>query len=782
MMLIKKAIRAMWGNKRAYIACIWLLSVGVMFYVAMNITSTDVFTSRDTYYRDYRLADVFADVTAAGATAADRLVRIPGVADADVRRVEDCRVVLPGSDKIITLRVISYNPGAAAPINGASLSGAFRADNDLFVAQSFLDAHRLATGDSLDLLLGGRQVRFNIAGVASTPEYTYTIPSRAEFMPDPAKFNFAFALEKPLNNYFGTPNIYNSIGIMLDEGVKFDDVSDPIRDELRKYGLTNLYSQEEQPSAEVVDTELSAITSISSILPVVFFGLAAVILYLMLKRVVEQDRAQIGTLKAFGFGSAQIVWHYMFYGLSTGGLGALLGAVSGYMISGFLSGMMRMFFNLPEARSNIDMVPILATGLLAGIASGGLGAFMGAWRVIRLQPAEAMKPEAPRVTKHDPLHFLPGIRLMLTSMGSMAVRNITRAKFRSLFIVASIGASYATLVFFSSYPNMIDNMMLNQYTKSEVYDIKVTFRSPRDAFAAVDELRRLGGVRGAEALLEVPAQLLYNDNTAGATLSGISAGSTMYKIYDERKQNTCPLPTQGLLISESTAEKLGAGVGDKLTVRSPYLDEDIKLAVAGLMNKSIGGAYIEREALAAAMRLGGQATSVILEADDISYVKEALKEGSNIASIVDSAEAIEGFQLYLGMMRSMLSVYFFYGVAISFAIIYNTSTISYSERRREFATLKVLGMTVPEISSIQAFEYWTLTGFGILLGMPLTTMIKQALNSMIDMEAFVIPTYTFPREHLFGVLGVVLAVLISNRVSRRKIIKLDMVESLKDKE
>ena len=784
MILIKKAVRAMWSNKRAYIACMWLLSAGIMFYVAMNITSVDLVTSRDAYFHEYRLADIFVDVAAAGSSAVARLKRIPGVADAAVRHVEDCRVLIEDSDKIITLRIISIDPTAANPINGARLSGAFRADNDLFIAQSFLDAYGLTAGDSLDILLGGRQVRFNIAGNVSTPEYAYNIPSETEFFPDPSKFNIAYAAEKPLNNYLGTPNVYNSIGLELTKGYAFDDVSDSIRDELQKYGLMVLYKQADQPSTLFVNMEINAISSMSSIIPFVFCGIAVVILYLMLKRVVEQDRAQIGTLKAFGFSSAQIVLHYMFYGVSTGGAGALLGAGLGFLISGFMSNLMRMFFNLPEVRSTIDMLPIIITGLLGGLLSGGLGAFMGAFRVIRLQPAEAMKPEAPRVTKHDPLRVIPGIKYLLTSMGSMAVRNITRAKIRSLFVIMSISVSYGILAFFGSYPNMIDTMMMAQYTKSELYDLKVSFRSPRDAITAAEELRRIGGgsVRSAEALLEIPVQLSKNDRITGVSLTGIPADSRLYKIYDEKLKTTFPPPAGGLIIAESMAESLGARVGDKLAVSSPYLDEDIKLTVMGLATKAIGGVYIERDALADAFHMNGLSTSVIIKADNISYIKEKLKEGANIAAITDASEASAGFEIYMSMMNSMLAMYFIYGVAIAFAIIYNTSTIAFSERRREFATLRVLGMTVPEISSIQAFEYWILAFTGMLIGIPYASLIKRGINAMIDLETFTIPAYTQPQEYLLGFVGVVAAVFISNRVSRRKIERLDMVESLKEKE
>ena len=772
----------MWGNKRAYIACIWLLSAGVMLYVAMSITAADLRISRDSYFREYRLADVFADVRAAGASAVPRLKRLPGVADAAVRRVEDCRVILPDSDKIVTLRIISADPAKPGGINGAYLSGDFRTDADLFVAQSFLDAHGLAPGGWLDIAIGGKQARFNIAGTASTPEYAYAIPSPSDFMPDPGKFNIAFAAEKTLNAYLGAANTYNSVGVELAGGVRFEDAEASLRDELGKYGLKALYKRDDQPSTLYINMEIDSVSAMASVLPLAFCGMAVIILYLMLKRVVEQDRTQIGTLKAFGFSGAQIAGHYMIYGVATGCAGSLLGVGAGFAISNVMSEMMRMFFNIPAVSTAVDMIRILLAGMLIGLASGALGAFMGASRVLRMLPAVAMKPEAPRVTKRDPLRYIPGLKYLLTSMGSMAVRNIARAKFRSFFIVMSVCFSFGILAFIGSFPTIIDSMMLAQFTKSEVYDLKISFRSPGNAKAAVDSVRRYGGVREAEALLELPARLSKNGRAKGVTLTGIPSGSALYRIYDEKTRQTHPPPAGGLLLAESLAESLGASVGDKLAVSSPYLPEDVSLRVTGLVTKAMGGAFIERGALADAFRMQGLSTSVVIRADDVGFIKSALKEGKNIAAITDAEDAAAGLEIYTSMINSMLVTYFCFGVGVALAIIYNTSTISFSERRREFSTLRVLGMTVSEIASIQSFEYWTLTAFGIALGIPYTSVIMQSLNDMIKLETFALPSYVEPQAYLVGFAGVISAVFLSNRVSRRKIGRLNMVEPLKEME
>jgi putative ABC transport system permease protein len=116
------------------------------------------------------------------------------------------------------------------------------------------------------------------------------------------------------------------------------------------------------------------------------------------------------------------------------------------------------------------------------------------------------------------------------------------------------------------------------------------------------------------------------------------------------------------------------------------------------------------------------------------------------------------------------------------AIIYNVSTISLSERQREYATLRVMGMQVNEVSSIMNFEFWLLCFFGIALGFPLTILLKEMMANMIHVEMFTFPTYTPPLAYIIGIAGCVAAVKIANMSAAGRIRKLDMVEVLKERE
>jgi putative ABC transport system permease protein len=149
-------------------------------------------------------------------------------------------------------------------------------------------------------------------------------------------------------------------------------VKTSLEDALAPYGLEGLYEQEDQPSNAMLTQEINSLGSMASSVPMVFILMAIVILYIMLKRVIEQERSQIGTLKALGYSSGDVLLHYMSYGLLIGILGGLLGVAGGVAMAGGMTDMYLEFFYLPSLR--VDPKPsILITGLVIAVGSGAFG-------------------------------------------------------------------------------------------------------------------------------------------------------------------------------------------------------------------------------------------------------------------------------------------------------------------------------------------------------------------------------------------------------------------------
>jgi putative ABC transport system permease protein len=758
--------------------------MGVLVNIVTGICS-DVFQSaKENYYRDYRLADIFAKVNAIPASAIPDIERIEGIREVSGRYVYDARVVSDNTDKLITLRLISVDTGyEGTPLNDILITGnGFSGSFDIMADKAFQNAHGLKHGSAVRVVINRREYGLNICASADSPEYVYAVKTATEIMPNPETFGYAFIPTENIWAFSGQTGFYNDVCIELEDGVLYENVQSQLEDELKKYGLISIVRQKDQPSVAMVDMELNSIATISRVMPLIFMLMSAAVLYLMLKRIIEQERTQIGVLKAFGYGDGEIVWHYVSYGLITGAVGGILGCVYGAAVSVPYVEMFKSFFNLPTENTNIPPL-LLVRSLLFAVSSGILGGYFGARRSLKLDPAQAMRPEAPKLVKFNLLTRLPLLKLILSSGGNMAVRTIARNKVRSAVIVLGLVFSFALMAFMGSYNLMIDYMMINLFSKSQLYDAKINFTKPVDFENAVGEVYGINGVSLAEGIMEIPAEIKNKHLKTGAVVSGIEKGSTLYKIYDNEKAVYHSPPETGIILSDVMAKKINAKKGDTLLVSSPLLDKDTPVAVTEVCSQNLGqGIYMDLGALNNFFNLKKTASSVVVLTENVSEINAYADTAKNISNIEDKASLLKGYEDLLAPFDFLIYAMWIFSVIISFAIIFNTSAISLSERKREYATLRVLGMQVTEVGEIMAFEYWLLCGVGIVFGVPFNMLLKQLLAKFFAADSFTFPATTPLSAYFMAAAGCILAVYLSNRSAAMQIRKFEMAEVLKERD
>ena len=191
---------------------------------------------------------------------------------------------------------------------------------------------------------------------------------------------------------------------------------------------------------------------------------------------------------------------------------------------------------------------------------------------------------------------------------------------------------------------------------------------------------------------------------------------------------------------------------------------------------------MEIGALSALFHMPKTATSIILNTEDPGFLKEYLKNSTTVITVEDKAGMLQRLQDFMGMYSSMYFVMQVMSALVGFAIIYNTSTIALSERKREYATLRVIGLTVEEISGIMRFEYWVLGFFGVMLGVPFSRYLSMAMNAMMETSGFSMPSTIPLNAYVTGIVGSAAAILLAGWSAKKKIGQFDMVEVLKERD
>ncbi len=788
MVLFRKMRRDLLEQKGAYAACIVVIAIGLMMYSSMSIVMDNLTLSKDSFYNNQNFAEGFAEVQAMPYSQIERLRNIEGIQDIQGRLVKDVRVIMPDSEENVYLRLVSMDTQDRLLNDVLLEEGIPLEDNSLnmWLDNKFFEANALQLNNEINFVAEGKMQTFRVTGTGMSPEFIYALRTMTEIYPNPQTFGIGYIPLSVMKNLFQEKDAVNNIIFTLKPGTTFEEVKNYLEIELKPYGLKSLYPRKDQLSHVLLTQELDSLKAMAKSMPLIFLAVAAMILYIMLKRMIEQQRTQLGTLKAFGYTNREILFHYLSYALITGLVGGIIGGVSGTLLTGPFLSLYREFFNMPGLDPSFSPQYFMLSLLLAS-SFALLAGYQGCKKMLPLEPAEAIRPAAPPIGRNVFLEKAIFFWKMLTVQGKMAMRNMARNKVRTSFLFIGIMFSFSLLAFPWSFKALSDVLLFEQFEKIETYDVKIPLAYPLDQNKAERELSSFPGVNAVESMAEVPVTLKNSWHEKGVILLGLKSDSSLYHIVDSSGKSVSA-PDNGLLISQRLSDLLLADVGSTLTVESPFInesDDQKSLQVVGVIPQTLGiNAYMEISALQSFLGQGPLATSIILsvEEDSISLLSEKYNDSSVVNSIENRVSLLNQMREMMASYAGTIYIMFIFGIVIAFAIIYNSSIITVSERSRELASMMVLGMTPEEVLEVITFEQWFISIFAMLAGIPLTKLFMLGIGQAIASDMFSFnPEITFDTL-LIAFLITVASIIFAQRMAARKLKKLSLVEVLKSRE
>ncbi|TYP53254.1 ABC transporter permease [Thermosediminibacter litoriperuensis] len=787
-MLWQKMIRDLKENKGSYIACTVVIVMGLLVFTAFSTVVGSLRASQQKFYEEQNFADGFIKVQAIPQNEVKNLERIDGIKEIQGRLVKEVIVLKPGTRENVYLRLVSVDPGMANPVNGVLLIRGRPLDDDsmnVWIDNKFSEANNLDLNSKIEIIAGGKVRTLTVTGVGNSPEFVYTLRTPEDVYPSPETFGIAFIPIKAIEKLFPDEKYFNELVFTLKPGADYEKVKEELENSLKPYGVKSIIPRAEQMSHMLLDLELKSLESISKAMPVMFLSVAGMILYITLKRLIELQRGQIGILKAEGFTSGEILFHYMSYALTIGLTGGLTGSILGAVLSYPLTSMYQEFFNLPGFRGRFSPSLILL-GVLLSLSFSLIAGYQGCKKVLALEPAEAIRPPAPIRGRRIFLEKIGFLWKTLNVQGMMAVRNLSRNTGRSLFIFLGILFCFTITTFTWSANDVTQKMLFDQYEKVEVYDVKITLARPLDQKKALRELEAHPGVSYAEPMAEVPVTLKNRWLKKDTVVLGLPRDGRLYNILDKKYNKIAP-PKNGILLSERLSELLNAGVGTKLTVESPMKtgEKEGVLEVVGIIPQYVGvNAYMELGALQEFLNHKGLVTSIMLRVDQeaIDPLRQKYMSSEYISSIDERSQRLNRFKEMMASYGSMLYIYALIGVLIGFAIIYSSSVISMSERSRELASMMVLGMTQEEVVSVVTFEQWCIGLPALIAGIPASKLMMAGLSRVVSSDMFTMPDSLTFSSLILSFAVTAFSIWIAQKAAARKVRSLNPVEVLKARE
>lgn len=781
-LFLRNVLRNAVKNKTAYLGAVCIIALGILIYVAMTDTLHNLQDKVDIYYEECQFADVFATVGAMPASELAQLEAIPGVETAFGRLSGDARLLLDGQNNIVTLHLLAYS--ADDILNKISLSDQKnQIDSDMiYLGSKMLTAYHFPIGQELPLLINGDIHHFTLGGQANAPEYIYAMPPNGAQTPDGEIYDIACIDLAQLESLLNRDGQVTELGFLLQEGYGFDDIKAQLESQLSPYGLSSLTAQKDQSSTYMLRSEFSQLSTMGTVLPAIFLAISIFMLYIVLKKIIDQDRSLIGTLKAFGFTDLAIIAAYLKQGAVIGLLGAVLGSLLAIPFGQFMFDMYIDYFNLPYPYYD-NYVSTRLFGIVLACAASLLATYWGICDILSITPAEAMRPAVPQQTAELPLPQI--LRQTLNTRQKMGLRTIWRHKSRSVIIALAIAFPFALCSVLFSFDSVVDQMFYDQFNEIQLYDLKVSLSSYTPYETAVSAATRLDYVYDVEAIAEFPL-LLHHDNLSQfTTLTVLPAQSSLYKIKDIHDVFYTPQP-DGLIINSKTASDLHVQAGDTVELTSSYLSPvPLKLPILTVIEETLGtSCYLSQEGLMLQFGIAPTANAIIFNIypSQIEPLKTILQDSRYVTAVTDSDRILKNYQELMQSMIAMVNMFSLMAVLTGIILIYNISLISIRERRLELGTLSILGTQLKELSEMILFEQLINFVLGILLGIPLVIVFKQVMEKLVASDTYTIalqiPTNAYAKSFI-----ICLALMIAAFAAIMKnISRIEPADILKERE
>jgi putative ABC transport system permease protein len=785
--LTRKGWRDLWHLRGQALAIALVIAGGVATLVMSQSTYESLTTTRELFYRDGALADLWAPLKRAPDTLVTQLQAVSGVQTAQTRLLAMGTLGVPGFNEPVRAEVVSLPIRGGQPLlNRVQLrSGRLPdpdVDNEVVVGEAFAVAHALRAGDSLRLTLRGRQRWMHVVGVGTSPEYVYQSPPGAVF-PDFQRYAVLWmnrhAMEKALN----MDGAFNNVVLRLLPGARQAAVIADLDRLLARYGGVGAYGRHEQTSARYLEEEMRQLETMARLFPVIFLGVAAFLLHVVLMRLIGTQRDQIGVLKAFGYPDRTLAGHYLAMATWIALGGALLGIGLGAVLGGWLAHVYQGIYRFPFLAYHLS-IRAVATGVAVSLAAAAAGALVALRAALALPPAEAMRAPAPPRFGATLIERL-GFQRWLSQPARMVLRDLGRRPGRAVLTVTGLAMACSVMMVGRFQGDAVEHMVDTQLSIAQRHDLAVTFVEPAPR-RVVFELAALPGVREAEPVRTAPVRLIHGHRSYRTVIDGLPPGARLRRPLDTQLRPVTPA-SGGVLLTDYLQGMLDLQPGDEIQVQA--LDGHRRLRsvrVAGFVHEYIGAqGYMDLDALNQLLGDGDVVSGVLLGvtpgAEPDLYAR--LDRRPWVAGVSSRLASVRSFYDTMGESLLVFTwVAAMLGGVINFGLVYNAARISLSERGRELASLRVLGMTEGEVSTLVLGQLGLLVllslPFGFAAGWGLCWLMAQGFQS----ELFRIPVQLTTATYAFAGIMVLGASVVSAWLVRRRIARLDLIAVLKTRE
>lgn len=553
------------------------------------------------------------------------------------------------------------------------------------------------------------------------------------------------------------------------------------------------FTRFDNPGFQSFADDAKRIDGIASIFPLFFFIVAALVCLTTMTRMVEEQRTQIGTLKALGYSNISVIAKYFYYALFAALTGSILGAAVGLVtLPKIIFKAYKAMYMLPAFHVDFSWLVVLVALVGALLCTSTVAVFVAA-RELKGEPATLMRPKAPKNGKHILLEKIPFIWKRLNFTSKVTVRNIIRYKAR--FIMTVLGIAGCTALILAAYglKDSISVVVPKQYGEIYTFDSMLTLKYDGQLSEMKDLKESLEKDNSFASNMFIQQTIMSGSSNKADDIEvrlfvpeSQELFSEFVNLKDADNGHSVELTGDSVIITEKMAKLLGVGRGD--TVRLTEDDGDYEVVVSDIVENYVYNyVYILPETY---KKISGKEVvynnifSKLSEEGlkDQDQVAEKWLKNYNVLAVTFTSSLIDNFNDIITSLNNVVIVMIICAAALAFVVLYNLTNINVAERLREIATIKVLGFTEAESSNYVYRENIVLSVIGIAVGLIMGIFLSFFIVSTIEMDMVMFGRKIKALSFIFAGAFTLLFTLFVNISMYSRINNISMVESLKSVE
>lgn len=815
--LLKHIFMKIKDNYKRFLSLICMAFLGVGFYAGIQSSSPDMLKTLDNFYDENNVYDISV-ISNVGLTE-DDLLKLSKIKNVELAiNIQEKDTYLEIEENNYVVKLIEYN----SQMNNVYIKEGRlpKNNNEVSVDNALLENNNLKLGDNITI--DGK--KYSIVGNVISPLYFSAERPNSNLGSGKVDYyiyvyNGSLDLEaysniyitvkgakKYLTNSDSYKKLINNVKKYIDlikdkqQDIRYDELYSDIIETSEMYGISidesnfikpkwYIYDRLDNTSYKELINASDNLKKIGNIFPIIFFAISVLVSLISMMRMIEEDRVENGTLKSLGYNSFHITLKYVIYSLLATTIGSSVGAIFGsYMIPSVIWNIYKKIFFIPKfiylLKSDYN-----ALGLWICILCICGTSVIVCIKNLREVPANLMRPKAPKSGKKILLERINFIWKKLKFSDKITIRNIFRYKSRVITTVLGIAGCTSLILAGFGLKDSIKDVTDFQFNNIIKYDKLLMTNESINQIDIEKELLNDDKVENFTNVNTQNIKVLFNDEEQEVTMitpddfNSISKSISLIdlktnNIIDNISDNSC-------IISEKTAKLLDIDVGDKISLLDNDNNKyDIKVSyiIKNYINQYL---YINKNTYNNLFN-NYKINSVLISLKDKDknskeFDKKYISNGYAL-TIVDNDDMKNSMNDMLGSIDSIVAILIIAAASLAFVVLYNLSNINISERKREIATLKVLGFYPSEVDKYINRETVLLTILGIGIGLLFGSYLSHFIISTCEPDYIMFDRHVYTLSYFYSLFITVIFTIIVTIVTHFNLKKINMVTSLKNVE